>query len=248
MIQRRILGVLALLLSSPLATAATLTVLSTGAVEPGIRAAAAEFQRATGHVVLLTFQTAPEVKRHLEAREVWDLAVATPATIEEQTRNGLLLGGSVTLGRVGVGIAVRQGVAFPDIATAEAVKRAALAADTVFVSRGSTGVYAEGLLKKLGVFDQVARFVREDRGSEAMHRLATTPGNGLAFGALTEIASARGEGVLLVGALPAELQNYTTYVIAQMRQAPAPDAAAAFLKYLNSPASQALFRAAGIEN
>ncbi len=248
MIQRSILGVLVLLLSSPLATAATLAVLSTGAVEPGIRAAAAEFQRTTGHEVRLTFQTAPEVKRRLEGREVWDLVVATPATIDEQTRTGLLVGGAVTLGRVGVGIAVRQGVALPDIATVEAVKRAALAADTVFVSRGSTGVYAEGMLKKLGVLDQIGRFVREDRGSEAMHRLATTPGNGLAFGALTEIASAREEGVLLVGPLPAELQNYTTYVIARMRQAPAPDAAAAFLKYLNSNASQAIFRAAGIEN
>lgn len=243
-----VLGTLALLLSGPLASAATLTVLSTGAVEPGIRAAAAAFERATGHEVRLTFQTAPEVKRHLEAREVWDLAIATPATIEEQTRAGVLLGGAVTLGRVGVGIAVRQGGAMPDIATVEAVKRAVLAADAVYVSRGSTGVYAEGLLKKLGIFEQIARFVREDRGSEAMHRLATTPGNGLAFGALTEIASAREEGVLLVGPLPDGLQNYTTYTIARMRMAPVPDVAAAFLSYLDSPASRAIFRAAGIEN
>lgn len=245
---RNVLGTLALLLAGPLASAATLTVLSTGAVEPGIRAAATAFERATGHEVRLTFQTAPEVKRHLEAREVWDLAVATPATIEEQTSAGVLVEGAVVLGRVGVGIAVRQGARQPAIATADAVKRAVLAADAVFVSRGSTGVYAESLMKKLGVFEQIeARLGREDRGSEAMHRLATTAGNGLAFGALTEIASARGEGVVLVGPLPAELQNYTTYVIARMRQAPTPDVAEAFLKYLDSEASQALFRARGIE-
>lgn len=249
MIHRSMLGVLALLLSGQVATAATLTVLSTGAVEPGIRAAAEQFQKATGHGIQITFQTAPEVKRRLEAREVWDLAVATPATIDEQMKAGLLVGDGVTLGRVGVGIAVRQGAIRPSISTVDAVKRAVLAADAVVVSRGSTGVYSEGLIKRLGLFGQIeARFLREDRGSEAMHRIATGKGNELAFGALTEIASARDEGVVLVGPLPAELQNYTAYVIAQMRQAPTPAVAEAFLKYLNSPDSQALFRAHGIEN
>jgi molybdate transport system substrate-binding protein len=248
MILRRSLGTLALLLSCQVVSAATLTVLGTGAVEPGIRSAAEAFQKATGHDVRITIQTAPEVKQRLEAREVWDLAIATPATIEEQTKAGLLVGGAVTLGRVGVGIAVRQGTNPPSIATVDAVKRAVLAADSVIVSRGSTGVYSEGLIRKLGLYEQIeARFFREDRGSEAMHRLAMTKGNGLAFGALTEIASARGEGVVLVGALPAELQNYTTYTIAQLSQAPTPEVAAAFLKYLNSGASQAIFRARGIE-
>ncbi|MEQ1578997.1 MAG: substrate-binding domain-containing protein [Steroidobacteraceae bacterium] len=247
MIHRRILLAGALLLSGQMATAATLTVLSTGAVEPGIRAAAEQFRKDTGHDIRITFQTAPEVKLRLEAREVWDLAVATPATILEQTESGVLVGGAVTLGRVGVGIAVRQGTRPPSIATVDDVKRAVLAADHVFVSRGSTGVYAEGLIKKLGLFEQIeSRFFREDRGSEAMHRLATTAGKGLAFGALTEIASAREEGVVLVGPLPAELQNYTTYTIAQMRQAPTPDVAAAFLRYLQSPASETLFSAQGI--
>ncbi len=247
MILRRSLVTIALLLSCQGVNAATLTILGTGAVEPGIRSAAAAFQKATGHDVRITIQTAPEVKQRLEAREVWDLAIATPATIEEQTKAGLLIGGAVTLGRVGVGMAVRQGATQPAIATVEAIKRAVLAADAVVLSRGTTGVYSEGLLKKLGLLDQIGgRLVREDRGSEAMHRLAQGKGNELAFGALTEIASARDEGVVLVGELPAELQNYTTYTIAQMRQAPAPDVAAAFLKYLNSSAAKALFRARGI--
>lgn len=237
-----------LMLAGPWASAATLKVLSTGAVEPGMRAAAEQFQRATGHTLAITFCTAPEVKQRLEAREVWDVAVATPATITEQTLAGTLLPGAVTLGRVGVGIAVRQGAATPSIATVAALQRAVLAADGVIVSRGSTGVYSEGLLKTLGLFEHIeARFIRVDRGSEAMSRVAMSRGSELAFGALTEIASAREQGVVLVGPLPAELQNYTTYTIAQMRQAPTPEVAAAFLNYLNSEASQALFRSRGIE-
>lgn len=73
---------LVVLVSGPLASAATLTVLSTGAVEPGIRAAAEEFKKATGHEIRIAIQTAPEVKQRLEAREVWDLAIATPAAEE----------------------------------------------------------------------------------------------------------------------------------------------------------------------
>lgn len=247
MIPRGVLA-LALVVSGQMASAATLTVLSTGAVEPGIRAAAEAFEKATGHDIRITIQTAPEVKQRLEAREVWDLAIATPATIEEQTKTGLLVDGAVTLGRVGVGIAVRQGADRPSIATVEDVKRAVLGADRVIFSRGSTGVYSEGLLRKLGLYEQIeSRVVREDRGSEAMSRLANTSGNSIAFGALTEIASAREEGVVLVGPLPADLQNYTTYTVARMQQAPTPEVAAAFLKYLNSPASLALFRARGID-
>lgn len=248
MILRKILAAFALLLSCQVATAATLMVLSTGAVEPGIRAAAEQFRKDTGHDIRITFQTALEVKKRLEAREVWDLAIATPATIEEQTKAGLLVDGAVTLGRVGVGIAVRKGANQPSIATVEDVKRAVLAADRVIFSRGSTGVYSEGLLRKLGLYEQIeSRVVREDRGSEAMSRLARTTGNAIAFGALTEIASAREEGVVLVGPLPVDLQNYTTYTVARMQQAPTPVVAAAFLKYLNSEASLALFRARGID-
>ena len=41
------------------AQAAELTVMSGGAVEPGIKAAAAAFERQTGHKVTITFQTTP---------------------------------------------------------------------------------------------------------------------------------------------------------------------------------------------
>jgi molybdate transport system substrate-binding protein len=232
------------------ANAATVKLLSTGAVEPGIRVAAERFQKATGHTVSITVQTAPEVKRHLEAREVWDLAIATPETIDEHTRTGMLASGAVTLGRVGVGIAVRRGAPLPDIATVALLKRSALEADAIFLSRGTTGQYSEGLLRKLGIFEQVEqRLVRTERGSEAMHRLAQSKGKGreFAFGALTEIASARSEGVVLVGQLPAEIQAYTTYVIAQLKAAPQPRAATAFLDYLRTTASQTDFRAQGIQ-
>ncbi len=48
MVLRSVLATLVLAVSGPLASAASLAVLSTGAVEPGMRAAATAFERATG--------------------------------------------------------------------------------------------------------------------------------------------------------------------------------------------------------
>jgi molybdate transport system substrate-binding protein len=51
----------------------------------------------------------------------------------------------------------------------------------------------------------------------------------------------------LVGPLPADVQNYTNYGAALMTNAPAPDAAKAFLAFLATPAAKQIFVAAGIE-
>ncbi len=242
-----LLALFAGLLGPHLAQSDTLRLLSTGAVEPGIVVAAQRFQ-ATGHAIDITFQTAPEVAKRLAAGEIWDLAIATPATIEQYTRSGVLTPGAVTLGRVGVGVAAREGVPPPDVSSAESLAAAALAADAVIMSRGSTGVYAESLLRKLGVYEQIeARVVRTDRGAEAMVRLAKGKGNEFALGALTEIAEHEGKGIDLVAALPETLQNYTTYVIARMNNAPNGEIATAFLAYLATPASRAEFQKAGID-
>lgn len=240
------LAILASWVGLGVAQADTLKLLSTGAVEPGILVAAQRF-KATGHDIDITFQTAPEVAKRLAAGEVWDLAVATPATIEQFTRSGLLTAGAVTLGRVGVGVAARPGAARPDVSSAESLAAAALAADAVIMSRGSTGVYAESLLRKLGVYEQIeSRVVRTDRGAEAMVRLAQGKGNEFALGALTEIAEHEGKGIVLVAPLPEALQNYTTYVIARMNHAPNDEIATAFLAYLATPASRAEFQRVGI--
>lgn len=242
----RLLGMFAGWLAAQPALAETLTLLSTGAVAPGITVAARQF-RATGHHFDITFLTAPEVANRLAAGEAWDLAIATPATIDQYTRSGLLASESVTLGGVGVGVAIRTGTAVPDLSSADALKAAVLAADAIIMSRGSTGIYAESLLRKLGIYEQIeARVVRTDRGAEALQRLAQGNGNELALGALTEIAEHRNAGVTLAAELPEDLQNYTTYVIARFSNSAHEEIATSFLAFLSTPASRAAFQRAGI--
>ena len=47
------------------AGAAEIKVLSAGAVEPGLKAAASAFQKDSGHEVKLSFNTAPQIRKRI---------------------------------------------------------------------------------------------------------------------------------------------------------------------------------------
>ena len=57
----------------------------------------------------------------------------------------------------------------------------------------------------------------------------------------------RDKGLQLVGPLPADVQNYTSYEAVVMSGASAADAARTVLKLLATPAGKAAFVSAGVE-
>ena len=59
------------------------------------------------------------------------------------------------LGRVGVGVVIRDGAPMPDVSTTEALRRAVLDADSVIYNRASSGLYVEQLLRRLGLAEQI---------------------------------------------------------------------------------------------
>jgi molybdate transport system substrate-binding protein len=80
-----------------------------------------------------------------------------------------------------------------------------------------------------------------------MERIIKGKGNELGFGAITEIKLFEPKGLKLVGPLPPDIQNYTSYGAALMSNAPSADVAKAFLTYLATPEAKQIFAAAGIE-
>ena len=146
-----------------------------------------------------------------------------------------------------VGVAVREGAPRPDISGAQALKAALLSADAVVYNTASSG--AETMLKKLGVFDEIeGRLVRLFDGNAVMRRLTDGKGREFGFGGITDIVLNQEKGVRLVGPLPAEIQNYTSYTAAVITAAPNPGGAKAFLGYLASPDGRALFAQNGISD
>lgn len=231
-----------------MAAADELRVLSAGAIEPGVRAAVAAFQKQGGHPLRLTFNTAPQIRKRMQDGERWDVVIAPPAVIEALAQARQAGAERVSVGRVGLGVAVRPGAPVPDISSAEALKRSVLEADSLVFNRASTGVYLEGLLRKMGVYEQIeARTTRYADGASVLEHVLHGKGREIGFGAITEILLYRDKGLQLVGPLPAEAQNYTAYSASATPTTTDLGAARTFITYLGSPASRALFAAAGIE-
>jgi len=227
--------------------AAEITVLSGGAVEPGLNTAAAAFQKETGHSVKITYNTTPQIRKRVADGDKFDVIVAPPAAVKEFAAAGKVEEGGVNVGRVGLGVVVRPGAPVPDISNAEAIKRAVLEAESVVFNRASSGLYFEELLKKMGVYAQVEpKTARYATGAEVMEHVLKGKGKEVGFGPITEILQYKEKGARLVGPLPAEVQNYTAYTAVPMSGASSKDVAQAFVRFLGGK-GKPLFVAAGID-
>jgi len=244
---------LAALLAAPTASATELRLLSAGAVELGLMPALAAFERESGHAVRVEFAAAPALAGRFQTPPGYAAVIAPPAVLDTLARAGAVASERVPVGKVGIGVAVRPGVAAPDIGSVEALKQSLLAADTVAFNRASTGLYVENLIVRLGVADAVnAKATRHPDGASVMkHLLASSKPGEFGLGAITEIVLFKDQGLKLVGPLPAGAQNYTSY-LASAAAPPGADAArsgaaAALLRFLDSPKARRIFADVGIE-
>jgi molybdate transport system substrate-binding protein len=239
----------AVLMSGAPAPAAEIKVFSAGAVEPGLVRAIEIFKRARGDTVKVEFNTAPQLARRLAAGDVADVLIAPPAALDQQLKDGRVSAdGRVAVGRVGAGVVVRAGSPSPDISTTAAFKQTVLGADSLVYNTASTGLYLEKLFERLGIAEEIkAKTTRYPNGERVMEHVIHGKGNEIGFGAITEIKLFEPKGLKLVGPLPAEVQNYTTYGAALMTGAPSPQAAKAFLAFLGSAEAKQAFAAAGVE-
>jgi molybdate transport system substrate-binding protein len=228
--------------------AGEIKVLSAGAIEPGLRAAAGAYARQSGNEVKITFNTAPEIRKRLGAGETFDVVIAPPGALDEFAKAGRISGDRASLGRVGMGVAVRPGAESPDISSSEALRRSVLGADSIVFNRASTGIYLEDLFKKMGIYDQILpKTTRYPDAGAVMEHVLKGKGREIGFGPVPEIVMHRDKGLKLVGPLPAEVQNYTSYAAAPMTAAANAELARAFVRYLGSAESKALLVAAGVD-
>jgi molybdate transport system substrate-binding protein len=160
----------------------------------------------------------------------------------------VLADGQVVLGKVGVGVTVRKDAPAPNIASTDDLKATLLAADTLVYNTASTGLYLERLFERLGIAEQLKpKTTRHANGEAVMLHVINGTGRQIGFGAITEIKLFEAKGLRLVGPLPADVQNFTSYGAALMANAPQAEAAKAFITYLATPEAKQAFNAAGIE-
>src|SRR5262245_33545404 len=98
--------------------AAEVKVLTAGAVKQGVLAVGPEFEK-SGHKPVVDNDTVGALTKRIEGGEAFDVAVLTPAAVDELTKKGKIADGSKTaLARVGVGVMVKAGARCPTSARA----------------------------------------------------------------------------------------------------------------------------------
>ena len=224
------------------------TILSAGAVEPGLVAALTRFEQETGKRAAVSFNTAPQVRERLTKGEKFDIVIVPTAMMDGFAKEGRVAAERVMLGSVGQGIAVRAGAPVPDVSSVDAMKRALLAADAVVFNRATGGQYIESMLKKIGVYGDIERkTVRYDSAAQVMEHLMKSERRDIGFGPLPEITMYTKQGLRLVAPLPAEVQQRNAYVASATRDAANGETAAALLRFLATPQAKAALAAGGVE-
>jgi len=231
------------------AAAAEIKVLTAGAFKQVLLVLVPDFEKQTGHKVVLENDTVGALTKRIEGGEAFDLAVLTPAAVNDLSTKGKFVAGSRTnLGRVGVGVVVKEGAPKPDISSVDAFKKTLLAAKSVAyidpAAGGSSGIYVAGLLDKLGVAADVKPKAKLIPGGAVAEHIARGEAE-IGIHQISEILPVK--GITLVGPLPADIQNYTVYAAGLGTNGKESEAAKALLKTLSGPAAADVLKSKGME-
>jgi molybdate transport system substrate-binding protein len=230
------------------APAAEIKVLTAGAYKAVLVAVVPDFQRRTSHTVAVDNDTVGALMRRIGNGETFDVIIASPKAIDDLTKQGKVAAGSKTdLAKVGVGVMVKAGAPKPDVGSVEAFKQAVLRAKSIAYidpeSGGSSGIYVAKLLQRLGIADAVKDKTRLKRGGHVSDLVASGEAE-LGVHQISEILPSK--EVTLVGPLPKEIQNYTTYSAGISLAVTDRQAAEALVQALAGPPAAEILAARGM--
>ena len=231
--------------------AANIKVISGGAFKQVLNALAEQYGNASGNKLDLTYRT---VGQHLKliksGEESFDVAVLTPDAIDDLIKDGgkVVAGSRADLAKTGVGVVVRAGTPLPDISSVDAFKRSLLAAKSVAyidpAAGGSSGIYVGRLLERLGIAAAVNAKAKLIHGGAVADCIADGEAE-IGIHQISEILPV--QGVVLVGPLPAEIQNFTIYSAGVATAAKDGATASALVKFLAGPHAVPIIKAKGME-
>jgi molybdate transport system substrate-binding protein len=244
-----LIALASMLLATP-AGAADLKVTSAGAVRGLIAQIIDDYARQTGQKFEFTVGTTGQLRAIIGSGWPADLIITSAPLMGELEKTGNITPGSrADLGRVGIGIVVRDGARVPDVSTADAFKTAMIDAASIAIVDPTAGAvyqqHLDGIYQSLGITEVMAKkAVMQVGGKEVAEAVAAGRADlGVAF--ISEIIPIK--GAKLAGPLPPTLQGYVVYAAAIPKASTDPAAAHAFTGALISPAMARRWTAAGFE-
>jgi molybdate transport system substrate-binding protein len=220
----------------------------------GVRSAAeqlfAQYDKASGHKLAVTWGTAPMLVKRIEGGDTADVVVLSRAGIDALNKLGKIASGTgTTLASSGVGIAVKAGAPKPDISTPEALKRTLLTAKSIAYSEpsagGASGVYFAKLLERMGIAEEMKPKTKYPPPGGFSANLLMTGEAELAVQQKPELLHIAGAEV--IGLLPGDLNVVTEFAAAIMAGCKNGEAGTALIKMLQSPEAIVTFQSKGLD-
>jgi molybdate transport system substrate-binding protein len=220
--------------------AAEITVYLNQATETGVKALAEGFEKTTGNKVNVSFQGGPALNQKIVSDAPGDLFSSGLGAFDEYVKSGKIVAGTVTeYGRVGNGVAVKDGARKFDISTPAAFKQAMLDAKTIGHTNAGTGPFNTRMFQKLGIYDQIKDKVKIVTGKLVSQ--AVFDGDVEVGIQQTNVIQPLA-GTVYLGPLPADLMEYGPVAVGLLAVSKEPEVAKAFIKYMADPANGALLR------
>ncbi len=236
---------LSVLLAQPIATAGEIKIWTARAIATVLAEIGSEFERTTGHKLIISSDLPPAFLRRVNAGESFDLLISGSTPVDEWIRAGRLIAETRTdIARSGIGVEVKAGAPRPDISSVEAFKHALLKAESIAYLRVGSGIYLADLFERLGIAEAIKSKVTRPE-SDIVSELVAKGEIELGMTVITQILTT--PGVDLVGPLPPEVQSHVTFVAGVSSQSKEPDAARQLIRFLNGPEAIAVIKAQGME-
>ena len=226
--------------------AAQITVLSSNGVREAVIELLPQFEKATGHRVQVVWDGSLNIKKRIGSGETADLVVLPAADVDDLIASGGLTPGSrVDVAKSIIGVAVRSGLAKPDVSTSENLTRALLAAKSIVISSGPSGVYLLELLEKQGILGMLRPRIKQLASGQPVGEALARGEGDLGFQQVSELLHV--SGITYLGPLPADVQKVTIFSGGIPKTAKDGAVARAFLTFLRNPRNAAVLKKAGLE-
>jgi molybdate transport system substrate-binding protein len=237
----------AALASAAPALGAEVRVVGGGGVQQVLQKLAPRFEAATGDKAALQFAVVGAILQRLKAGAQADVVLLPVPLLDDLEKSGAFHARSrAVVGRIAIGVAVREGAGGPDVSTVDAVRAMLInARSVVFPDPALTpsGAHLVRLLAQMGIADAVRPKLTLRNAIDGGTTLVRDGQAEIGLFLVTEILPVK--GVKLAGTLPPAIQGYVGYGVAVAADAPA--SASEFVKMLMDPGVRKDWTAAGFE-
>jgi molybdate transport system substrate-binding protein len=195
---------------------------------------AATYRERSGVVIDIESVGGVDAAKRVAAGEAFDVVLLASDAIDKlEAARHVVAGSRVDLFRSGVAVAVRAGAPAPDIASEEALKRAVLAARSISLSTGPSGVALAKLFERWGIAGEIAPRMVQAPPGVPVGTLVAKGEVELGFQQWSELMHL--EGIQVLGALPEPVRIVTTFSGAVCAASTRGAAVRALLQFLASP-------------